>query len=208
MTLLTLDHLALSCSDLVQGAAHIEARLGMPIGPGGKHDLMGTHNRLFGMQNDLYFEVIAIDPDAPAPKRPRWFNLDAFQGAPRMTNWIFRTPDLAAALDALPDGFGTPLSFQRGDLKWQMAVPDDGVLPWDGWAPAIIEWEGDKHPMQNLPIANVTLETLTLKHPDAEAIAAALAPHMAPDTALFEVAETPALEAQVRTFLGNSVTLR
>ena len=37
---------------------------------------MGTHNRVLGMAGGMYLEVIAIDPDAAAPERPRWFGLD------------------------------------------------------------------------------------------------------------------------------------
>lgn len=28
------------------------------------------------MEDGMYLEVIAVDPDAPAPTRPRWFSLD------------------------------------------------------------------------------------------------------------------------------------
>ena len=44
--------------------ADICALLGVPMAGGGKHPLMGTHNRLIGL-GDLYLEVISIDPDAP-----------------------------------------------------------------------------------------------------------------------------------------------
>jgi Glyoxalase-like domain len=41
---------------------------------------MGTHNRVIAISSesfpDCYVEVIAIDPDAPAPGRRRWFGLD------------------------------------------------------------------------------------------------------------------------------------
>ncbi|MEP5760110.1 MAG: VOC family protein [Litoreibacter sp.] len=205
MNLLTLDHLALSCTQLDAGTLHVEQKLGVPVLSGGKHALMGTHNTLLGLQNNLYFEVIAIDPEAPPPKRPRWFNLDAFDGPPRLTNWIFRTPDLRAALETLPEGFGTPVSFERGDLRWQMAVPDDGILPWGGWAPAIIQWEGDMHPTQALSAADVTIEQITLKHPQAEDIAQCLAPLMPRDTALFEISDAPALEARMQAPSGHVI---
>lgn len=36
----------------------------------------GTHNRCLGMEDGIYLEVIAVDPEAPPPSRPRWFGLD------------------------------------------------------------------------------------------------------------------------------------
>lgn len=199
MNLLMLDHLAVSCTRLNDGAAHVENLLGVPLASGGEHPDMGTHNRLLSLGPEVYFEIIAIDPDAKGPDRPRWFNIDNFDGPPRLTNWIMQTPDMNAALAALPSGFGTPISLQRGDLRWKMAIPDSGILPWGGWAPAIIEWEVGCHPAPRLPDENVRLETLRLIHPDAETIAVTLGPLMPRDTALFEVGCTPALIANFRT---------
>ena len=184
MALLELDHLALACETLDAGAEAVRASLGIALPASGKHPVMGTHNLLTGM-GPAYFEVIAVDPDAAPVGRPRWFNLDAFSGPPRLTNWILRTKSMEAALAALPDGFGTPISLERGPFKWRMAVPDTGVLPWGGWAPAIIEWEGDAHPAQSLPDSGMRLSNLALHHPNAQEIEQVLGPLIAKDTALF-----------------------
>ena len=79
---LQFDHLVVPCARLAEGVAHVEAMLGVKMAPGGKHAVMGTHNALLGL-GAIYLEVIAADPDAPAPGRPRWFNLDEFRGPPR-----------------------------------------------------------------------------------------------------------------------------
>jgi hypothetical protein len=141
---------------------------------GGKHPLMGTHNRLLGL-GDVYLEVIAIDPDAAGPGRPRWFDLDRFTGAPRLTTWIARTDDLEAALAASPPGTGVPVAFTRGDYRWRMALPDDGILPFDSAHPALIQWQTALHPTQSLPDSGLRLKTLTITHPQAEALRAAVA---------------------------------
>lgn len=195
MSPLTLDHLAVSCETLDTGARDVAAALGVALPVQGAHPRMGTHNRLTGMGRDLYFEVIAIDPEALPPERPRWFNLDQFSGPPRLTNWILRTDDIEAALEALPGGFGAPMSLERGDLRWKMAVPESGILPWDGWAPALIEWQGAAHPTQTLPDSGLRLARLTLHHPEAEEIAATIAPLLPRDTVQFIRAETPSLTA-------------
>jgi len=199
MTLLRLDHLALSAETLAAGHAHAHAALGAPLAPRGEHPHMGTHNHLLSLGPQEYFEVIAIDPDATPPGRPRWFNIDNFSGPPRLTNWILATDDMDVALAALPSGFGTPIHLQRKDFRWQMAVPDDGILPWGGWGPAIIQWEGDLHPAPLLQDHNIRLRSLRIRHPQADDMAALLAPLLPTDTALFEPHDTPAIIAAFDT---------
>ncbi len=195
MARLTLDHLAVAAETLDAGSAHIADTLGVELPVQGEHPLMGTHNRLTGMGPDLYFEMIAINPAAPSPEFPRWFNLDAFSGPPRLTNWILRTDDIEGLLNDLPDGFGTPIALTRGDLAWRMAVPKTGVLPWGGWAPAIIQWDCDLHPTQTLPDSGLRLSRLTIHHPDAVEMAECLSPLMPRDTAQFMPNETKKIVA-------------
>lgn len=172
--MLRLDHLAISAASLAEGAALVEAALGVPMAGGGQHPAMGTHNRLLGL-GDLYLEVIAVDPDAPAPGRARWFDLDRFSGPPRLTTWIVATDDMAKALATGPAGWGTPLALARGDYRWQMAVPDDGRLPYDNTCPALIQWGGTLHPAAALPDQGLRLARLRITHPQADALRAALA---------------------------------
>ncbi len=168
----TIDHLAVSALTLDAGVAAVEAALGMAMSPGGVHPHMATHNRLLSL-GEVYLEVIAIDPAAPAPAWPRWFDLDSFAGPPRLTNWICATDDLEAAVAAAPEGVGVPLDLQRGDLRWRMAVPGDGRLPFDGCFPALIQWQGP-HPAARLPDQGARLLRLEVAHPQAEALRAAL----------------------------------
>lgn len=164
--MLTLDHLAVSASLLDDGIAAVEDALGVALAPGGKHTHMATHNRLLGL-GDIYLEVIAHDPDAPAPAWPRWFDLDRFTGPPRLTNWVVACDDLEAELAFSPNGTGLPVDLARGDLRWRMGVPADGRLPFDGCFPALISWQGPVHPTSLLPDAGVRLDRLEIAHPDA-----------------------------------------
>lgn len=172
--MLRLDHLAVSCETLAEGVAAVEAALGVPMAGGGVHPHMGTHNRLLSL-GDLYLEVIAVNPTAPAPAWPRWFDLDRFAGPPRLTNWVARCDDLDTELAASPAGAGVPVALSRGDYRWQMAVPEDGKLPFDGAFPALIQWQGAAHPAQALPDQAVRLTLLEVCHPQAAALNAALA---------------------------------
>ncbi|WP_171212291.1 VOC family protein [Ruegeria sp. HKCCA5426] len=162
-----LDHLAVAGETLEEAAAHVEQALGVSLQDGGKHEKFGTYNRLLGLADGLYLEAIAIDPSAPRPERTRWFDLDRFQGSPRLTNWICRVPNIEASLDVFPDGVGHPIDLTRGALRWRMAVPPSGRLPFDNLFPALIQWHGDLHPAQMLQDRGCRLRQLIVFHPEA-----------------------------------------
>ncbi len=171
--MLRLDHLAVAAESLDGGVAMVETALGVPMAKGGAHPHMGTHNRLLSL-GDLYLEVIATDPAATAPGHPRWFDLDRFSGPPRLTNWIAQCDDLDAELAISPQDAGSAVALSRGEYRWQMAVPDNGLLPFDGAFPALIQWQGAAHPAQALPDHGVRLSLLEISHPQATALRTAL----------------------------------
>ena len=162
----TFDHLAVACETLDAGCAAVEAALGAAPEGGGQHPHFGTHNRLLSLGGSEYLEVIAVNPAAPPPRWPRWFDLDRFSGTPRLTNWILRCPDLEAALDSLGPDAGSPVSLRRGEFRWQMAVPETGILPFDNLHPALIHWQS-RHPAPLLPDCGLRLRELVVRHPRA-----------------------------------------
>lgn len=170
-----LDHIAVSGATLAKAVEAVETALGVALQPGGRHDVFGTHNRLLGLEDGLYLEAIAADPAAARPARPRWFDLDRFAGPARLTNWICRCDDLDAVLAALPDDAGAPVDLTRGSLTWRMAVPADGVLPYDNLHPALIQWTSPVHPGALLTESGCALRRLVVGHPEAKALAAGLA---------------------------------
>lgn len=158
------DHIAIGCTDLEEGTAWVEERLGVSMQPGGKHTHFGTHNRLLGM-GSLYLEVIAKDPSAQPIDRPTWFDLDNFTGTPRLANWICRSDEIARTQNIT----GAPVSLARGDLRWQLTVPDDGTLPMGGGFPSLLKWgDGIVPPAQSLPDSGVRLTRWEVWHPDAD----------------------------------------
>ncbi len=165
-----LDHFAIAANTLAEATAHVEEALGVPLQPGGEHAVFGTHNRLLGLADGLYLEAIAIDPEATPQRQPRWFDLDRFEGAARITNWICRSSDLDSTLAALPVDAGAPVSLTRRDLSWQMAVPNSGILPYDNIFPALIQWQGP-HPAPRLTQQGCSLRRLVVSHPEAQALA-------------------------------------
>ena len=165
-----LDHLAVACRSIREGVASVEGALGAGMSPGGKHAAMGTHNALLSLGSDAYLEVISVDPAASRPDRKRWFNLDNHVGPPQLASWVCRTDDLAAALDAAPEGTGTPMALSRGELAWRMAVDETGTLPFDGAMPALIQWDTDAHPCKTLPDVGLRLHSLDVLHPEASGL--------------------------------------
>ena len=196
-----LDHLAITCASLEEGAAWAKSRLGVPLEPGGRHAHFGTHNRLLSLGPGLYLEVIAPDPEAPAPGRLRWFALD-HATAPSLGNWIARVPDLAAALRDAPPEAGQALDLTRGDLAWTVSVPPDGSLPWGAAFPTLIQWRKGGHPASRLPAQGVRLLALEVGHPRAPRLRELLAPLHDPRVTVV-TADTPMLRARFQTPTGE-----
>ena len=204
--MLSFDHLAIGAETLEDGVAAVEAALGVALAPGGAHPMMGTHNRLLSLGPGEYLEVIAIDPDAPRPGRPRWFALDDFRGKPRPGAWIARAaPPLAEALARAPAGAGDAQSLSRGAYAWEMAIPDTGLLPFAGLFPALIAWQGTAHPADALPDQGIRLHRLVLIHPEAGALRAALAPLITDARLTVTLGAEPQMAAEFKTPAGLRV---
>lgn len=169
------DHLVIAARTLDEGVAWVEGHLGVAMSPGGKHDIMGTHNRLLALGPGRFLEVIAIDPDAPPPLQPRWFELDnpAMQArlarGPAFIHWAVNTDDIEAAIAAVAIGAPEPVAVSRGVSRWRIGVPADGRLEHEGIAPTILQWF-TPHPSTLLPDVGCRLESLVLHHPEATAI--------------------------------------
>lgn len=196
------DHLVVAAAGLDEGAAAVEAALGVALEPGGTHPTMGTHNRLLSLGPGLYLEVIAVDPSAEPPGRPRWFDLDRFLGPPRLKNWVARCENLKEELALSPPGTGEVHDLARGDFRWRMAVPADGRLPFGGAFPALIEWRGALHPADRLPDRGCRLRRLTVRHPEAGALRRALEGRLADGRIAFEAAAGIGLAAEIDTPSG------
>lgn len=166
------DHLVVTAADLDTGVAYVHGQIGVLPSAGGKHPRMGTHNRLLKLGDQAFLEVIAPDPDATSPARPRWFGLDALARGqpPRLATWVVRTPSIGGAVVACPPEVGEIEPISRGELNWLITIPPDGALPLDGVIPALIEWGVDTHPAINLPDSGCTLLALELYHPEGERI--------------------------------------
>jgi Glyoxalase-like domain len=166
----SLDHLVVVAPSLNEGVTAVSAMLGVELQRGGEHSRMGTHNALLRIGAASYLEVIARNPSAPDPGRPRWFELDRADGRVRLATWVARTTEPRAAVAASPVDLGAVESMTRGDLEWRITIPSQGRLLEEGVVPMLIEWTGGSHPAGRLPDQGVRLEGLDLEHPNPELI--------------------------------------
>ena len=180
-----LDHIVFGCAELDRGAAWLAGRLGADESARGVHRMMGTHNALWNM-GDAYIELVAIDPQADHPGRPRWFGLDDPDTQARLADgvslltWAVAGAPLGPVIAAAPVALGPVESFSRDDLSWNVAVPVAGTPGLSGAFPLTLDWTAGLHPAKRLPDAGLRCEALSVSHPDMAQLRAALGPVGAP----------------------------
>lgn len=173
---LQLDHLVVIAPDLNSGSKWVADRLGVEPSGGGRHERIGTHNRVLRLGESSYLEVIAIDPEGITPDRPRWFGMDELphRFEPFLGAWVARTDRIADAVLHYPEA-GPIVPMSRGSMHWQIAIPADGRSPFGGAGPWLIEWPVGVHPVPRMPDHGLQLIELEVHHPEAESIRARLA---------------------------------
>jgi Glyoxalase-like domain len=215
------DHLVIVADSLAEGRDWCSRTLGVEPQAGGTHALMGTHNLLLALSGpafeQAYLEIIAIDPDAPAPGRARWFGMDdptlrarVRAEGPQLAGFVARS----AMIDMHRWGLinaryqpGPILKASRptpaGLLSWQIVVADDGRPLGGGAVPTLIQWQGTTHPCAQLEDRGVRLQSLTVR---------GLSPLTAQVLRLrgCQRAELPgpALSVEMLTAAGDTITLQ
>ena len=210
-----IDHLVIAAESLQQGVDFVRTTFDVDIPAGGYHQTMGTHNHLMQLGNEAYIEVIAINPDATPPKRPRWFSLDdalmrdSLRQQPRLITWVINTPDIEtlAQKSLVPIGNVTELS--RDNLSWSLGLTGDGRLLGYGMLPYVIQWHTRQHPSGAMADLGCRFESLEIYHNRPQWLGSVLASMGAdqlvriqplPDT------EAPYLSVRIKT-ASSTVTL-
>jgi catechol 2,3-dioxygenase-like lactoylglutathione lyase family enzyme len=171
-----LDHVVYAVPDLDEAVDELERRLGVRAARGGQHPGQGTHNALLSLGDGQYLEIIAPDPDQPAPSGPRPFGVDA-AGPKRVAGWAWRVDDIDATVaQARAHGYdpGDAIAMNRlttdgVELNWRLAL---GATH-EGAVPFLIDWGNTPHPSTAAP-TGLTLTSLRIEHPGAATIASAL----------------------------------
>jgi len=207
-----IDHLVIAASSLQQGLDYVKAQLGVDMPFGGVHTQMGTHNHLLQLGDQLFLEVIAINPGHPPLTQPRWFGLDDPQVRQRLSDqaglitWVVNTSDITGLIRQNEFNFGRVTQISRGELHWLFGLPDDGRLLAGGLLPYLMQWQCDTHPAAKMHDAACRLESLTLYHPRAEWIGDILAAiGILPQVNLQPLPDdqSPFLQANIRTPAGR-----
>ncbi|MEO1775332.1 MAG: VOC family protein [Pseudomonadota bacterium] len=212
-----IDHLVIGAIDLEEGAAWAARTFGVAPGGRGAHVLMSTHNLLWRLDRvhapagapPAYLEIVAPDPTAADPLRPRWFGLDdahtraRLAARPRLLTWQVRVgSDLDTAIDALSEAgvdAGEALPVTRDALSWRLTVRPDGMLPLGGLCPTVIAWdEGSVLPSDSLPPSGLSLTDLVLSGPQP-ALGGALEALGAVGLARHDPEDVPGIAAMLQT---------
>jgi hypothetical protein len=174
--MITFDHIAIAAPSLDEGAEYVRNLTGLTFPKGGEHPDMGTHNLVTALGPDTFAEVIAINPDATPPNRPRWFGLDdptEQAKFPCIQAWLLRTDDIDGCIAKAAElgiDLGRATPFRRDALRWRFAVTDDGAIPLDGAAPLLLQWDetGPNHPANRMTDLGLRMDMLTIETPHAD----------------------------------------
>lgn len=206
-----LDHLVIGAHDLQQGVDYVKACLGVEMPYGGVHEKMGTHNHLMQLGEQIFLEVIAVNPDAQPPECPRWYGLDdpfvrrRIQAQPTLLSWVVNTQNINDFLQRGGFSFGKATLLRRGELSWDFGLPDDGRLLAAGMLPYVIAWRTAFHPSTRMADLGCRLLGLEIHHPYPDWLQSTLesisAAHLVKINAL-PADRTPYLVAHIRTPQG------
>jgi hypothetical protein len=134
---------------------------------------MGTHNHLLRLGEEIFLEIIAVNPAMKPPLGPRWFGLDdahavrsAWDSGMRLRGWVASTGDIDAVLASHGRLLGLKTRVSRGDRSWLFSVPPDGSQPAAGVAPSVIDWGAAGSPARAMPDLGARLMTFVIEHPD------------------------------------------
>jgi hypothetical protein len=175
--MLKLDHITVIAPSLAEGLAHVRTCLDLDVPFGQRHAYMGTHNHLLQLGDTVYLEIVALDPEADAPGRARWFGLDDrkkvrsdWDEGRRLRGWVARTDAIDAIIADRKAIFGEKIALPAVNSAFDFAIPHDGSLPLDGAAPSLIDRRGKPRSMATIADLGARLRSFTLEHPDPAAV--------------------------------------
>ncbi|EKF18849.1 VOC family protein [Nitratireductor pacificus] len=168
---LGLDHMLWAVPDLDEGSALFSAATGVTPGKGGSHAGFGTRNTLASLGDQLYFEVISVDP-AQENFRERAERIGRL-AAPEMHTFGIRGAGLEAyrdtaralGIDASDPVYMTRMRDDGVKLQWRSIYVSDPV--WGDMIPFLIDWMDSPHPCEVTPKGLTMLEFAAL-HPRAD----------------------------------------
>lgn len=174
--MLTLDHLTVIAPTLSDGVQHVNDCLGIEVPFGTRHDYMGTHNHRLQLGENVYLEIVALDPDGVDPGRARWFGVDDpkkvrsdWEQNLRLRGWVAAVASIEGFTRHRSEfGEAVPLPFNEPEFAF--AIPVDGSLPLGGILPSLIDHRDDPTRMSDIEDLGARLVSFALEHPEPEEI--------------------------------------
>ena len=150
------DHFALACQNLEDGVDFVEALTGVRAAPGGPHPGIGTHNALLSLGNDVYLEIIAVDPNQDEPSGPRPFGIDDHRG-PRLAAFAIHPTD-DESIDSVAETIRNHGTDPGPVVAMSRVKPDGEEISWRltrsnrlGLVPFVIDWGDTPNPATITP---------------------------------------------------------
>ena len=153
-----LDHIVFGANTLEKGTKFVESILQAKLSDIGYHNDMGTHNRVIKISDEVYLEVVAIDPNMENSKYRRWFNLDN----PNLQLKLEKSPQIIGYVvennNRIPIKYYDPFfNASRSNYRWQFSMPNyrsnilDSEIIETGIIPSLISWKSKKpiHQMES-----------------------------------------------------------
>ncbi len=176
--MLTLDHLTIISPTLIEGVEHVKDCLGIEVPFGTRHHYMGTHNHRLQLGQNVYLEIVALDPDGVDPGRARWFGVDDpdqvrsdWDEMRRLRGWVAAVSPIESLVRQQPQ-FGEVVPLPFNEPEFAFAIPADGSLPLGGVLPSLIDHRGDPTRMSDIPDLGARLMSFFVYHPEPEEIGA------------------------------------
>lgn len=162
-----LDHIVFGALTLEEGTELVESLLQAKLSDIGYHKDMGTHNRVIRISENVYLEVVSIDPQNSNLKNRKWFNLDnsnlqiKLKKTPQIIGYVIENndPNIFKYFDPFFEA-------SRDNYKWQFAMPTyknnyiDCEIINTGIMPSLISWKSTKpiHKMKKNQFELMSLE--------------------------------------------------
>ena len=176
MNMLSLDHLTVIAPTLTEGVEHVSDCLGIEVPFGTRHHYMGTHNHRLQVGENVYLEIVALDPGGVDPGRARWFGVDDsrqvrsdWEQKRRLRGWVAAVVGIEGFVGRRPE-FGEVVQLPFDDPEFAFAIPADGSLPLGGVLPSLIDHRDDPTRMSDIPDLGARLISFSLQHREQEKI--------------------------------------
>ena len=176
--MLTLDHITVIAPTLTEGVEHVSDCLGIEVPFGTRHHYMGTHNHRLQLGENVYLEIVALDPDGVDPGRARWFGVDDLRQVRsdwdekrRLRGWVAAVASIEDFLQRRSE-FGEVVPLPFDEPEFVFSIPVDGSLPLGGVLPSLIDHRDDPTRMSDIPDLGARLISYCLVHPKPEEIRA------------------------------------